>query len=167
MAQLAAHFLAKEEVVGSTPTDHTMKTCTKCHVEKSVDDFWYRDKSTGKLNSQCKDCLGEYHKVYSSTRKRPYAPTQQRARVEIRRQWLWDYLLQHPCVDCGADNPVYLEFDHVDPSTKSKTVSRLVLGNAPMDRVDAEISKCVVRCSNCHAIRTAEQFGWYKMQRAQ
>lgn len=26
---------------------------------------------------------------------------------------MWSYLAQRPGVDCGADNPVILEFDHL------------------------------------------------------
>ena len=33
----------------------------------------------------------------------------------------------------------------------------------PWIRVTAEIEKCDVRCGNCHRIRTAAQFGSYRL----
>ena len=85
-----------------------------------------------------------------------------RTRVE-QRAWICEYLQSHPCVDCGEDDPVVLEFDHVDPATKSANVadaiSRLGWG---MTRLVAEIEKCQVRCCNCHRKRTWKERHWLR-----
>lgn len=44
-----------------------MKTCTKCRVEKSIDEFC-KDRSTKDgLNCHCKDCIRQYQRAYSKT----------------------------------------------------------------------------------------------------
>lgn len=73
-----------------------------------------------------------------------------------------EYLTTHPCVDCGERDPVVLEFDHRDPASKSGDVGRLV-HSGKRAVVQAEIEKCDVRCGNCHRIRTAKQFGSYRL----
>ncbi len=41
------------------------------------------------------------------------------------REWLLDYLAQHPCVDCGISDVRVLEFDHRDPGAKRAEISVL------------------------------------------
>jgi hypothetical protein len=62
------------------------------------------------------------------------------------------------CIDCGESDSRCLDFDHRDPSEKTKGISEAIL-NAGWSRakVFAEIDKCDVRCSNCHRKRTHEQ----------
>ena len=74
-----------------------------------------------------------------------------------------EYLLSHPCVDCGEKDPVVLEFDHVR-GVKEWNVSLLVRSNSSWKRVLEEIEKCEVVCANCHKRRTAERCpeGWAK-----
>jgi len=75
-------------------------------------------------------------------------------------KFIYEYLLEHPCVDCGAKDPRVLQFDHVR-GRKKYLVSKMVTGRYPMQKVVAEIKKCDVRCANCHALRTAEEQRWY------
>lgn len=57
------------------------------------------------------------------------------------------------CVDCGyRAHWDALEFDHADDSKKKTTVASLMYASWKV--IKEEISKCVVRCANCHAIRT-------------
>lgn len=52
-----------------------------------------------------------------------------------------------------------LQFDHRDPKDKSNHVGSLV--SRSRKRLEDEVGKCDVLCANCHARRTARQFGWY------
>lgn len=62
---------------------------------------------------------------------------------------LWEYLGDHPCVDCGEEDPIVLEFDHV-AGTKEFPVSEGVSRMYSIKKIKAEIDKCEVRCANCH-----------------
>ena len=79
--------------------------------------------------------------------------------LEARRQ-RWDYLLAHPCVDCGETDPTVLEFDHRDD--KRAAIVDLMRSHASWTDVVAEIQKCDVRCANCHRRRTATTRGHYR-----
>lgn len=59
-----------------------------------------------------------------------------------------------PCADCNRRYPHYvMEFDHV---RGVKLFSVNVNGSTPitLSRLEAEIAKCDVVCSNCHRART-------------
>lgn len=63
-------------------------------------------------------------------------------------QFVWDYLKEHPCVDCKESNPIVLEFDHLDD--KVYQISDMLKDNHGIDSIKLEIEKCEVRCANCH-----------------
>lgn len=75
---------------------------------------------------------------------------------------LIEYLSNKGCVDCGEKDPVVLEFDHIDPETKTASVSNMIRHLRNVDKVHEEINKCEIRCANCHKRRTAKQFKWFK-----
>lgn len=70
------------------------------------------------------------------------------------------HLLKNPCVDCGEKDIVVLQFDHVR-GKKRKDLSRLM--SYSDEAVRAEISKCDVRCANCHQRKTAERKQSYRV----
>lgn len=82
-----------------------------------------------------------------------------RKRRAERHAEVREYLLTHPCVDCGEEDPRVLEFDHRDPENKSHSVAK-GFADCSRDRFWAEVAKCDVRCCNCHRRRTRIQFGW-------
>ena len=45
-----------------------------------------------------------------------------------------------------------MDFDHRDPSTKVRGVTRMINGST--DRMLAEAAKCDIVCANCHRLRT-------------
>jgi hypothetical protein len=77
---------------------------------------------------------------------------------------LYDYLTQHPCVDCGEGDPIVLEFDHVR-GKKLYNVSAMGVRVLSWTTILKEIEKCEVRCANCHRRKTAEQRGTYRFIR--
>ncbi len=56
-----------------------------------------------------------------------------------------------------------LEFDHVEPRSKRLAMQDMVQHGYAWPAVLTELTKCEVRCANCHRMRTAEQFGWPKL----
>jgi hypothetical protein len=73
------------------------------------------------------------------------------------RMWVWGYLLEHPCVDCGENDIRVLEFDHRDPAEKQGAISRMVADRCGIDKISAEVEKCDVRCANCHRRRSQDE----------
>lgn len=64
------------------------------------------------------------------------------------------------CVDCNQmPHIVAMDFDHIDPKLKKYNVARLIQAASTgepvwVERLNEEILKCVLRCSNCHRIKT-------------
>ena len=73
--------------------------------------------------------------------------------IRIRR-WLDAYKVRAGCVDCGfAGHHSALHFDHVRGEKKLNVCNAKSIAQAR-----SEIEKCVVRCANCHAIKTFKQY---------
>ena len=79
------------------------------------------------------------------------------------RAFVLAYLREHPCVDCGNDDVVVLEFDHVN-GTKEAEISRAINRAFSIERLTNEIAKCEVVCANCHKRRSYERTGCYKLE---
>lgn len=75
------------------------------------------------------------------------------ARYRANKGLVKQYLGSHPCVDCGYSDVRALEFDHTQ-GCKSFTIGKRI--TLQWDKLLAEISKCEVRCANCHRIRHCE-----------
>lgn len=93
------------------------------------------------------------------------ATIEQRRRSQNRRRFatrmkVLAYLKEHPCVDCGENDPIVLEFDHV--RDKLLPVSVLVNNRVSWDMIMAEIEKCEVRCANCHRRKTTRELKWWR-----
>lgn len=87
---------------------------------------------------------------------------QKRHRVKVRRQ-LYSFLFDKACIDCSETDPVVLDFDHIDPKTKFKSVAKMLSGHYSWKRILEEIDKCEIRCANCHRRKTYAQLGcWGK-----
>jgi hypothetical protein len=63
-------------------------------------------------------------------------------------------LLGGKCIDCGYNHHLAaLDFDHVNPKEKKTSVSWLLSKGTKAECLN-EALKCVIRCSNCHRIKT-------------
>ncbi|MEI6058968.1 MAG: hypothetical protein WCP89_04320, partial [archaeon] len=76
--------------------------------------------------------------------------------------YIQQYLINNPCIDCGEGDITVLEFDHTGKIPKFKAVSLLIRAKYPLQKIKEEISKCEVRCANCHRRKTAKDFKWFK-----
>ena len=74
-----------------------------------------------------------------------------------RRKWLYEYLLDKQCIDCGEDDPVVLEFDHM--RDKKPSIADAV-NQRSLRFLKNEIAKCEIRCANCHRRKTAIEQRW-------
>ena len=111
-----------------------MKKCTKCLTDKPESDYYNKGKkSDGKLQAECKVCFN----------KRMMVRYEERAAAIVG-------LKGGECFLCGYDKCVAaLEFHHTDPSQKDFEISKR--WSMTDERIKAEIDKCVLICSNCHA----------------
>jgi len=83
---------------------------------------------------------------------------QQLRKKQARRTFLQRWKLAAGCVDCGyAEHPAALDFDHVIDEKKF-TISGPAITRS-FASVRAELNKCVVRCSNCHRVKTHKAQG--------
>src|SRR5205085_1641134 len=73
----------------------------------------------------------------------------------------YEFLLGHPCVDCGETDAVVLEFDHVS-GEKRYNIADLIRSGRSWEYIRNEIEKCEVRCANCHRRVTAKRNGTWK-----
>lgn len=138
------------------------KTCTRCKRRKDESEFCFRNKKKGIRQSRCRECTRADMRQQYSEKKEYYvvkAVEYNRNLRSTNRRKLLEYFAEHPCVDCGEDHPACLQFDHVK-GNKKEHVSVMAHTQA-WKYVLKEIKKCVVRCANCHAKRTAKQFGFY------
>jgi hypothetical protein len=97
--------------------------------------------------------LNAYRREHYRRYREQYIQRNARVSKERGHQWsrrLWDFLLAHACVDCGETNPIVLEFDHLDSTTKLGHVGSLARAGYSWSTVLAELEKCEVRCANCH-----------------
>jgi len=64
------------------------------------------------------------------------------------------------CIDCGAQDPLVLQFDHM--GDKADDISWLAGSGWSSSRLSRELSKCVIRCANCHRRATAQARSWFR-----
>ncbi len=74
-------------------------------------------------------------------------PNERRNMLRLRQ-----VLQEGRCVDCGIDDLLILEFDHV--GAKRGNVVELARRGCSLTVLEAELARCEIRCANCHRRRT-------------
>ena len=109
-----------------------LKKCNKCGLEKDINDFAKNGNST---RTYCKACEAA------------------RARENYRKTQEYVRGLKNKCAICGYNrNPAALEFHHQDDN-KDTEVGKLAAKSWSMplkEKIDNEVSKCIIVCANCH-----------------
>ena len=144
--------------------EETSKQCRRCAQVKALSEFSRKSRAKDGLQLYCKACARDiYVEHYKEHKQRIVARNIARTKKNrpLYRKFVWDYLLAHPCVDCGESDPIVLEFDHVR-GDKVADISNMSNGECGFQKLIVEIEKCEVRCANCHRRKTALQFGWHQ-----
>lgn len=155
----------------NSPPDGRM--CRRCNHFKPLAEFAPRYRELPRPGSLCRQCQSDYHRDWYRRNRERVIERVRRNRVRRQqghsrrtivhldaRRRRWEYLLTHPCIDCGESDPVVLEFDH--RTDKRAAIVDLMRNHASWDEIVAEIEKCDVRCANCHRRRTARTRGYYR-----
>jgi protein-arginine kinase activator protein McsA len=141
-----------------------MKRCSSCKKDKPLAKFnTNKARKDGKQNF-CRECGKAHAKGYyrdNSERMVRQSKAAKEQRAEKNLRWVLDHLREHPCVDCGETDLLVLEFDHIKGAKKTDVV-RLVVQGYSLETIKKEISKCEVRCANCHRRRTYKERGFIR-----
>lgn len=81
----------------------------------------------------------------------------QQAKLRSRNAEYVKVAKNKPCMDCdGLFPPYVMDFDHIDDN-KVDNVSVMVHKMTSLEKIQLEIDKCELVCSNCHRIRTHQR----------
>jgi hypothetical protein len=144
------------------------KFCTKCHKTLSEDKFNWKYKDIRRA-PHCQECSRAYIRQHYKNNQLYYLKKAQRRSLllkETYHKYIGDYLTSHSCVDCGENDILVLEFDHKDRKTKRIEVSRVINQGLSLLKLKEEISKCDVRCANCHRKKTAKESESWRLKYA-
>jgi hypothetical protein len=140
-----------------------VRACRVCGLTKPLSEFPFRSLRRQTRQWICLLCQREYTNTwYAENRQRQIANSRKRSgrtTAQLRRL-VREYLLEHPCVDCGESDPGVLDFDHL--RDKRANISQIVQSGLSWNALWDEIEKCEVRCANCHRRRTAQLRGYYR-----
>jgi transcription elongation factor Elf1 len=65
------------------------------------------------------------------------------------RKWFWEYKSKLKCLKCGEGHVATIDFHH-SVGDKEQSISELVANGYSIKRIEKELKKCRVLCSNCH-----------------
>ena len=142
------------------------RICSKCGIEKDIEQFPLRNQFTKRRQSYCTDCRSLMGKNWYQRNKEDQKANARRHTTEYRdalREYLWNYLLTHHCSEYGESDPVVLEFHHL--GGRDMAISEMITRVASVELLKEELQKTMVLCANCHRRLTAEERGWFRSRR--
>ena len=112
---------------------------------------WCGIELKGKQTKFCSNRCKHKHRVHQD----PDAVKRYARQKKDEQKAITDKIkLEKGCARCGYnEHPAALDFNHLDPSTKS---FRIASDYTTKEKLMEEISKCEVLCANCHRIHTHE-----------
>lgn len=144
------------------------RICRRCKLKLRISNFNWKIKSVRRA-SYCKSCSREYIRDHYKRNRKYYLLKARRRNSAIRqraREYIGSYLSTHSCVDCGETDILVLEFDHKRKGRKSENVSNTIRRTGSLEQLISEVSKCDVRCANCHRRKTEKESSSWKLKYA-
>ena len=139
-----------------------LKTCIGCKEDKTIDKFDRQVKNKPARRHTCRLCRNaDWVKYYQSNPEfREHNIKRNQCSRDRKNHFINEYKLTHPCIKCGEEDPMVLEFDHRDRGTKSFNIAHGAARKS-LRLIEEEMAKCDVMCANCHRRKTAKQLGYY------
>lgn len=137
----------------------TTSKCYRCGDVKPVADFAWRRRAKDQRDTFCRPCRSAYGKEHYAANRQRYIDQAGAKKKQLRLErttYLVKYFEAHSCTDCGEQDPIVLEFDHLRDKSFSIGAG-LTCRSWPS--ILEEIEKCEVVCANCHRRRTARRRG--------
>lgn len=108
------------------------KICTKCGIEKPLDQFAKNSSKHDGLSPQCKECKHKYYDEYYKKHK-----SEIYKKHRSRKKFLTQYMRQlksNGCIICGEKDQACLDFHHLHDKSFN-------IGNQCRDKGVASIKK--------------------------
>jgi hypothetical protein len=141
------------------------RNCPECNVVLTYKSNQCKIQAERKL-TKCYICAFSYRSKMSVDEIKIRQKLASKKFKQNSQEYVWNYLTQHPCVDCGEKNILFLEFDHI--GEKREWISLLIRKHASITDIRDEIDKCQVRCRGCHRKRhlqtTESDYIKYKLE---
>lgn len=156
----------------------TTKKCKKCGNILPIEQFPFHNRRLNTHVAYCVECFKEKRKERRLSNKERYKEVNHNSYIKHREKRLKKvseyqkdpknkvnlYKLSQKtrkkntdefkaykstlvCTNCGENHPACLEFHHIDPSTKEGLVAKMIHTRLKLEK---ELKKCIVLCSNCH-----------------
>lgn len=130
--------------------------CIVCKVEKTDNEFNWRNKQLDIRKNHCRVCDREMRKrSYEKHKEKSILAVRDRTNTIKEQFRQWKSTLN--CQICSETEEVCLDFHHIDPTTKEAGVAKLLERGSKLQIIQ-EINKCVVLCACCH--RKVHKYGW-------
>ena len=125
------------------------KYCSKCETDKIVGYFAKNKSKKDGLNSYCKSCNKKYQKSHYKNNKNKYYESKNKQKG-LLKEYISNIKHTSECVKCGEGDVACLDFHHIDGETKSYDIASTPTRGISIERLNLELKKCIVLCSNCH-----------------
>ena len=129
------------------------KICSKCGLEKPINEFVKNKTKKDGYTSYCKECHRKTCRAYYLNNKQVI-----RKHAKIYQNKMKDFVNHFKkggCILCGEKDLACLDLHHL--RDKKFTISSKIT-DLSKDTLKEEIDKCVVLCANCH--RKLHYYHW-------
>lgn len=121
------------------------KICTKCGLEKPLEEFVKRSRNKDGHTSECLECHRKICNTY--TEKNRERIRTNRKRNKDRCKSIMNNLKSKGCIICGESDIACIDFHHLkDKISEVGTIFKC----GSMQKALKEVEKCVTLCANCH-----------------
>jgi len=126
------------------------KVCPRCKEDKGFSEYHKSSKRKDGLQVNCKSCRKEIdsNSYLKSESRRNSIKSRRDENKKYNSSLIYKYKRFCGCHFCIENEPVALDFHHLNPKEKDINVSVAV--SYSTDSLKREIRKCIVLCSNCH-----------------